>query len=67
MKSRNHPKLITVLAVTAGAILASTTPNARVAKSLTTTTLRKGVYAFAFGQRGLMAGLGLHNQITISA
>ena len=30
-----------------------------MAKSLTTTTLRKGVYAFAFGQRGLMAGLGL--------
>ncbi len=29
------------------------------AKTLTTTTLRKGVYAFAFGQRGLMAGLGL--------
>jgi lipid-binding SYLF domain-containing protein len=30
-----------------------------LAKSLTTTTLRKGVYAFAFGQKGLMAGLGL--------
>jgi lipid-binding SYLF domain-containing protein len=30
-----------------------------IAKSLTTTTLRKGVYAFAFGQKGLMAGLGL--------
>jgi lipid-binding SYLF domain-containing protein len=30
-----------------------------MAKSLTTTTLRKGVYAFAFGQKGLMAGLGL--------
>lgn len=30
-----------------------------MAKTLTTTTLRKGVYAFAFGQRGLMAGLGL--------
>ena len=28
-------------------------------RSLTTTTLRKGVYAFAFGQKGLMAGLGL--------
>jgi hypothetical protein len=27
-------------------------------KSLTTTTLRKGVYAFAFGQKGLVAGLG---------
>lgn len=30
-----------------------------MAKSLTTTTLSKGVYAFAFGQKGLMAGLGL--------
>ena len=30
-----------------------------MAKSLTTTTLRKGVYAFFFDQRGLMAGLGL--------
>jgi lipid-binding SYLF domain-containing protein len=30
-----------------------------MAKSLTTTTLRKGVYAFAFDQKGLMAGLGL--------
>jgi lipid-binding SYLF domain-containing protein len=30
-----------------------------MAKSLTTTTLRKGVYAFIFSQRGLMAGLGL--------
>jgi hypothetical protein len=30
-----------------------------MAKSLTTTTLRKGVYAFVFGQKGLMAGLGL--------
>ena len=30
-----------------------------MAKSLTSTTLRKGVYAFAFGQKGLMAGLGL--------
>src|SRR5467141_2129177 len=30
-----------------------------MARSFTTTTLRKGVYAFAFGQRGLMAGLGL--------
>jgi lipid-binding SYLF domain-containing protein len=33
MKSRNHPKLITVLAVTAGAILAATTPNARAASA----------------------------------
>jgi len=29
------------------------------AKTLTTTTLREDVYAFVFGQRGLMAGLGL--------
>jgi lipid-binding SYLF domain-containing protein len=28
-------------------------------KSLTSTTLRKGVYAFIFSQKGLMAGLGL--------
>ena len=30
-----------------------------IAKSLTTTTLRKDIYAFFFSQRGLMAGLGL--------
>lgn len=30
-----------------------------VAKSLTTTTAKDGVYAFIFGQKGLMAGLGL--------
>lgn len=30
-----------------------------MAESFTTTTLKKGVYAFAFGQKGLMAGLGL--------
>ncbi len=30
-----------------------------MAKSMTTTTLQNGVYAFCFGQRGLMAGLGL--------
>jgi len=29
------------------------------AKSLSSTTLRKGIYAFIFGQKGLMAGLGL--------
>jgi lipid-binding SYLF domain-containing protein len=29
------------------------------AKSLTTTTGRSDVYAFIFGQQGLMAGLGL--------
>ena len=30
-----------------------------VAKSLTTTTVKDGVYAFIFDQKGLMAGLGL--------
>ena len=30
-----------------------------MAKSLTSTTLQSGVYAFIFGQKGLMAGLGL--------
>lgn len=30
-----------------------------LAGSFTTTTARKGVYAFFFGQKGLMAGLGL--------
>jgi lipid-binding SYLF domain-containing protein len=30
-----------------------------VAKSLTTTTVRKGIYAFIFDQKGVMAGLGL--------
>jgi hypothetical protein len=30
-----------------------------VAKTLTTTTAREDVYAFIFGQEGLMAGLGL--------
>jgi len=29
------------------------------ARSMTTATLRKGVCDFAFGQKGLMAGLGL--------
>ena len=33
--------------------------DAEMAKSLTTTTLCKGVYAIAFDQKGLMAGLGL--------
>ena len=32
--------------------------DAGVAKSLTTTTLKEGVYAFFFSQKGLMAGLG---------
>ncbi|MGY6275521.1 lipid-binding SYLF domain-containing protein [Methylomonas sp. MgM2] len=30
-----------------------------MAKTLTSTTAQKGVYAFIFGQKGLMAGLGL--------
>jgi lipid-binding SYLF domain-containing protein len=29
------------------------------AKSLTSTTLKSGVYAFIFGQKGLMAGISL--------
>ena len=36
-----------------------------MAKSTTTTTLDKDVYAFIFGQKGLMAGLGIQgNKIT---
>ena len=36
-----------------------------MAKSMTTTTLNKDVYAFIFGQQGLMAGIGLQgNKIT---
>jgi len=30
-----------------------------VAKSTTSTTIAKDVYAFPFGQKGLMGGLGL--------
>ncbi len=33
--------------------------DAGMAKTLTTTTAKEGVYAFVFGQEGLMAGLGL--------
>jgi lipid-binding SYLF domain-containing protein len=33
-----------------------------MARSLTTTTLKEDVYAFIFGQEGLMAGLGLQGQ-----
>lgn len=33
--------------------------DADVARSLTTTTIKDDVYAFIFGQKGLMAGLGL--------
>lgn len=36
-----------------------------MAKSTTTTTLKDDIYAFVFGQKGLMAGLGLQgNKIT---
>jgi lipid-binding SYLF domain-containing protein len=30
-----------------------------LAKSLTTTTAKKDIYAFFFSQKGLMAGMGL--------
>jgi lipid-binding SYLF domain-containing protein len=36
--------------------------DAGMAKSLTTTTLKSDVYAFLFGQQGLMAGVGLQGQ-----
>lgn len=36
--------------------------DAGMAKSLTTTTLQSDVYAFIFGQEGLMAGIGLQGQ-----
>ena len=36
-----------------------------MAKSTTTTTMHDDIYAFIFGQKGLMAGLGLQgNKIT---
>jgi lipid-binding SYLF domain-containing protein len=36
-----------------------------MAKSLTTTTMKDDIYAFIFGQKGLMAGLGIQgNKIT---
>jgi lipid-binding SYLF domain-containing protein len=36
-----------------------------MAKTTTTTTLKDDVYAFVFGQKGLMAGLGIQgNKIT---
>ena len=35
------------------------------AKSMTTTTMKDDIYAFIFGQEGLMAGLGIQgNKIT---
>jgi lipid-binding SYLF domain-containing protein len=30
-----------------------------MAKTTTTTTLKSDIYAFVFGQKGLMAGLGI--------
>jgi lipid-binding SYLF domain-containing protein len=36
--------------------------DAGMAKSLTTTTMKSDVYAFLYGQEGLMAGLGLQGQ-----
>ena len=39
--------------------------DAGVAKSLTTTTMKDDIYAFIFGQKGLMAGFGIQgNKIT---
>jgi lipid-binding SYLF domain-containing protein len=36
-----------------------------MAKTLTTTTAKDDIYAFIFGQKGLMAGLGIQgNKIT---
>ena len=36
--------------------------DAGMAKSMTTTTMKSDVYAFIFGQQGLMAGLGVQGQ-----
>jgi lipid-binding SYLF domain-containing protein len=30
-----------------------------ISRQITTTTMREGIYAFIWGQRGLMAGMGL--------
>ena len=36
-----------------------------MAKNVTTTTTKDDIYAFVFGQKGLMAGLGIQgNKIT---
>ena len=36
-----------------------------MAKTTTTTTMKDDIYAFVFGQKGLMAGLGIQgNRIT---
>jgi lipid-binding SYLF domain-containing protein len=36
--------------------------DAGMGKSMTTTTLQSDVYAFIYGQQGLMAGLGVQGQ-----
>ncbi|WP_259460515.1 YSC84-related protein [Paraburkholderia sp. BL23I1N1] len=36
--------------------------DAGMGKSMTTTTLKSDVYAFIYGQQGLMAGLGVQGQ-----
>jgi lipid-binding SYLF domain-containing protein len=57
-----------IIALTSGAGLSvGTGPTVVVvdegmARSMTTTTLQSDVYAFIFGQQGLMAGLGLQGQ-----
>jgi lipid-binding SYLF domain-containing protein len=57
-----------ITTLTSGAGLSvGTGPNivvvdAGAAKSLTTTTLKSDVYAFLYGQQGLMAGIGLQGQ-----
>lgn len=42
-----------------GALPSLTVVDVGVARSLSTTTLQKGMYAFFFGQKGLMGGLSL--------
>lgn len=42
-----------------GALPSLTIVDTGVARSLSTTTLQKGMYAFFFGQKGLMGGLSL--------
>jgi lipid-binding SYLF domain-containing protein len=57
-----------ITALTSGSGLSvGTGPNivvvdAGMAKSMTTTTMKSDVYAFIFGQEGLMAGIGLQGQ-----
>ena len=42
-----------------GALPSLTIVDTGVARSLSSTTLQKGMYAFFFGQKGLMGGLSL--------